>query len=90
MHGNRYDARHTDATWDATWSLVTRVEEDGWRAVAKIPFESINFEILKSNKLRLLLYRASFDDARQAEHSTWGGGRVHAADSFGEIVCDLE
>ncbi|MDD4098546.1 MAG: DUF4838 domain-containing protein, partial [Lentisphaeria bacterium] len=92
VNGNRYDGRLTDASWNTPvpWEVKTRVDDNGWSSIAKIPFAAVNFEKLVSNKLRFLFFLTNLDDQRKAEHSTWGGGRVHAADSFGELTVDLE
>lgn len=92
VNGNRYDGRLTDASWQTPvpWEVKTKVHDSGWSSIAKIPFAAINFEKLVSNKLRFLFFLTNVDETRKAEHSSWGGGRVHAADSFGELAVELE
>ncbi len=89
-HGNRYDAMITDAAWNTRWEVKTEKTADGWRSIARIPMTSINYEMLKNNKLRFLLFVANFGKEGQRELASWGGGITHSANSFGELTVELE
>ena len=63
---------------------------DGWRSVAKIPLETLGMTLLESNKLSALLMITAANPQGRNEASTWGGGKVHSPDSFGELIFALE
>jgi hypothetical protein len=42
-NGGMYDAKNVDRRWDAGWKLRTRVNENGWEAVATIPLSRFGF-----------------------------------------------
>ena len=90
--GGHYDARCTEPAWNAEWEVRTQRKENEWRAVAAIPFKSVNLSIEQNNKVRALFY-TQIAPRSTAEHSintAWCGGRVHSVGSFGELVFDLE
>jgi hypothetical protein len=90
LNANRYDAILTNKDWNSEWTVRTQTVKDGWLAVVKIPFDSINFRIIQDNRLRTLIYRCQAGGGKRPVHSTWNGGVVHSPDSFGELVFDLE
>ena len=91
-YGGRYDACCTDAGWTAPWEVRTQVKDGEWRAVAAIPFKSAGIIPEQNNKVRALFFRTrpGKDETGPSEHSTWGGGKVHSVDSFGELIFELE
>lgn len=89
-NANRYDAVLTDKEWNADWTVKTRIVKDGWQAVARIPFDSVNFKVMQTNRLKALIYRCRVGGGKHPVHSSWGGGVVHSADSFGELILSLE
>ena len=88
--GSLYDAKQTDSTWNGDWEVRTEPSSDGWRSVVRIPFETLGMTLLESNKLTALIMITSVDPQKKNEHATWGGGKVHSPDSFGELILDLE
>jgi hypothetical protein len=38
------EGREVNASWDAVWSVATRIGEDGWSAELRIPFKTLRFE----------------------------------------------
>ena len=90
-HANVYDAILTNSKqWDGNWEVETGLNNDGWWAFVSIPLSEIGFDMLKSNKLKGMVYRADFDANRKCEHSTMSGGTVHDMTSFSEMIFDLE
>lgn len=87
FRGNIYDARSFDKKWDGNWELKTRTLNDGWCAVAKIELKSLGIDINKKNTFKGLFYRKKNSPN---EHSSWGGGTVHATVSFGDITLNFE
>lgn len=90
FNANKYDAVLTNREWNADWTVKTEVVKDGWKAVVRIPFDSINFKIMQTNRLKALIYRCQAGDTKRSVHSSWNGGVVHSPDSFGELIFDLE
>ena len=86
------DARGTDRTWNTSWEVKTRMDKGEWRAVVAIPLKSVNLSIVENNRARALFYRCrpGRDKRNRNVHSSWGGGQVHSAGSFGELVFSLE
>ena len=89
---SRYDAFCTDGKWNGEWDVKTQFKDGEWRAVAIIPFKTINFVLEQNNRLSALIYRVRTKrtPTDRSEHGSWGGGRVHSADSFGDLVFSLE
>ena len=46
--------------------------------------------LLESNKLASLLMIVTTNPQGRNEHATWGGGKVHSPDSFGDLILALE
>ena len=86
------DARGTDRTWNTSWEVKTRMDKGEWRAVVAIPLKSVGLSIVENNRARALFYRCrpGRDKRNRNVHSSWGGGQVHSAGSFGELVFSLE
>lgn len=97
-----YDGKVFDATWNGKWERVIQRKKDRWIAVVKIPFSEIGVDPVKSHKLLFLPVRGKYYhseryDKKQKknvpiyirEMSSWGGGTVHEASSFGELVLDI-
>ena len=90
-NGNRYDARGTDSAWNAPWEVRTEKRSGEWRAVAAIPLKSFDAGIEQNNRIRGLFYRVRPSRGQERTvHSSWGGGKVHSFDTFGELVFALE
>ena len=92
-NGNSYEALGTNADWNTEWEVKTQVKDGEWRAVVAIPVAAVGAKLEQNNKVRALIYRCR--PMREGEkgghqHSTWGGGKVHSADSFGELVFSHE
>ena len=83
------DSRGTDASWSCKWEARTQVLPGEWRAVAVIPLKSVNIAVERNNKVRALFFRARPARAGVAGdktiRSSWGGGKVHSASSFGQL-----
>ena len=88
--GSLYDAKLTDSKWNGPWEVRVQTGPDGWRSVAKIPLETLGMTLLESNKLSSLLMITAANPQGRNEASTWGGGKVHSPDSFGELIFALE
>ena len=89
---SRYDAYCTDGKWDGEWDVKTEFKNGEWRSVAIIPFKTLGFVIEQNNRMSALIYRvrAKRSNTDHSRHFSWGGGKVHSADGFGELVFDLE
>ncbi len=94
-----YDGKGYEGGWDSTWRRAVRRGEDNWRAVVTIPLEEIGCNVTVNNKLMLLIYRCrKYEDGTidkrtgrpsiKRERSSWGGGYVHEAAAFGEIMLE--
>ena len=49
-NGAQSDALITNNTdinddWDGVWSVVARIDEEGWKAEIELPFNSLSFKI---------------------------------------------
>ena len=89
LMGALYDARATDPSWNGKWEVKVEKRKDGWKSVARIPFDTMGFTLQQRNKLSSLIFISSSTEKKQ-EYATWGGGKVHSVDSFGELILDLE
>ena len=93
-HGCRYDARCTDSEWNTPvpWTVKTQVKDGEWRAVAAIPLKAVGISPEQNNKVSALFYRAHppRGPKQPTRHTSWGGGKVHSPDGFGELVFSLE
>ena len=89
---SRYDAYCTDGKWDGEWDVKSQFKNGEWRSVAIIPFKTVGFVIEQSNRMSALVYRVrtrrSVSD--RSHHFSWGGGKVHSADAFGDLIFALE
>ena len=85
-----YDALGTNASWNTKWQAFTQIKDNEWRGVAVIPLKSVNIAVEQNNKVRALFYRVrpkrSDIKGDHTAHSTWAGGQVHSASSFGQLV----
>ena len=86
------DAKATDRTWNTEWEVKTQMRNGEWRAVVAIPLKSVKITVEENNRVRALFYRCRPARSKKEHnvHSSWGGGQVHSAGSFGELVFDLE
>ena len=84
---NIYDSICFDTAWNGNWELETETLPDRWAAVVKLELKSIGIDINKNSSFKGLFYRKS---VKGGEHSSWGGGTVHAVPSFGDITLDFE
>ncbi len=57
-----------DATWDAKWYLKTSIDEEGWIAEMRIPFNQLRFSESLKHKWGLQVIRKIF---RKQETSVW-------------------
>ncbi len=85
-----YDALGTNASWSTKWTAFSKITKGEWRGVAVIPLKSVNIAVEQNNKVRALFYRVrpkrGKDKSDHTIHSTWGGGQVHSASSFGQLI----
>ena len=85
-----YDAMGTNASWNTKWEAFSQIKDGEWRGVAVIPLKSVNIKVEQNNKVRALFYRVhpKRGDIKgsNTQHSTWAGGQVHSASSFGQLV----
>ena len=90
-YGNRYDALGTDNSWNGDWTLKVENKPGEWRAVMIVPFTTFKARIEQNNKIPALFYRVRGQrPGTKSLQSTWGGGKVHSADTFGNLIFDLE
>ena len=90
-YGNCYDALGTNNKWNGKWTLKTQNKPGEWRAVMSIPFTTLKAHIEQNNKIPALFYRVRSErPGMKSLQSTWGGGKVHSADTFGNLIFDLE
>lgn len=80
-HGNRFDARSTDPSWDGTWLSRTFVQDNKWTADYVIPFHSIVHGGAHET-WRVNIFRENTFDR---EHSAFSPAfsMVHDIDAFG-------
>lgn len=85
---SRHDAYCTDGSWSGEWDVKTQFKDGEWRSVAIIPFKTIGFVIEQTNRMSALFYRVQTKRfaGDRSRHFSWGGGKVHSADSFGDLV----
>lgn len=100
--GNKavYDGKIFDGKWNSSdWKRNVRSLDDRWQAVVRIPFRMIDLDPAKSSNLLFLPVRGKYYDTevmdkktkkmvprRVREMSSWGGGTVHEASSFGILT----
>ncbi|MBR7108027.1 MAG: DUF4838 domain-containing protein [Lentisphaeria bacterium] len=89
---SRYDAYCTDSKWNGEWDVKTEFKNGEWRSVAIIPFKTLGFVLEQNNRMSALVYRVQTKrhNNDRSRHVSWGGGKVHSADSFGDLVFALE
>ena len=89
---SRYDAFCTDGKWDGEWDVKTEFKDGEWRSVAIIPFKTLGFVIEQSNRMSALVYRVRTKrtNTDRSSHFSWGGGKVHSSDGFGDFIFALE
>ena len=85
-----YDAKLTDSKWNGDWEVRTETCADGWRSVARIPLKMMGMTLLESNRLNALMMLTVVSPEKKSQATTWGGGKVHSPDSFGDLILDLE
>ena len=85
---SRYDAFCTDGKWNGEWDVKTEFKNGEWRSVAIIPFKTLGFVIEQSNRMSALIYRVltKRTNTDRSRHFSWGGGKVHSADAFGDLI----
>ncbi|HWL52750.1 MAG TPA: hypothetical protein VNQ90_09960 [Chthoniobacteraceae bacterium] len=86
--GSRAESVERSMVPASGWEVVTRIDKDGWRAVARIPYAKLGMTA-DAPGLRGLFYRDYHSHAREEgknERSTWGGGALHSPDAFGELI----
>ncbi|NLN01130.1 MAG: DUF4838 domain-containing protein [Lentisphaerae bacterium] len=96
--GNKavYEGKGYDGSWSTTWTRRVARYPDRWEMLVTIPLEAIGCSLTENNKLRFLAYRSKYytdgTTDKQGrpitlrEQSSWGGGFVHQATSFGELT----
>ncbi len=82
--GNKYDAHGFNKSWNGNWTVKTKITEDGWKAVAVIPFSMLKIDSSKSNRIKALFYR-QYNKAGKKTECSWRGGEVHHPREFGII-----
>lgn len=89
---SRYDAFCTDGKWNGDWDVKTQFKDGEWRSVAIIPFKTVGFVLEQNNRMSALIVRSRTKrtSTEHSKHFTWGGGKVHSADGFGDLVFALE
>lgn len=82
--GNRYDAKGRDCGWRGDWSVRTQRCETGWKAVVRIPFETIGFNPHLRPDMRFLPLLAIYGDEKaNCRHLSWNGGVPHEVPTWG-------
>lgn len=85
--GNKYDARMRDCGWRASWDVRTMRTDGGWKAVVRIPFETIGFNPhLRPNVRFLPLIALYGSEGAKCRLVSWGGGVPHEPDGWGELT----
>ena len=84
--GARYDSRAWDAGWDGGWHVVATRYDDGWAAIAVIPFETLGLSSPPRAPWRMNFFRTRHNVTK--EQSAWRvdqhGGR--AEDLLGTVT----
>ena len=57
-----------DVSWDAVWTVATRVEKDAWTAEYRIPFSQLRFSRADAHTFGLAIWR---DVGRTNERMSW-------------------
>ncbi len=82
------DDGNEDASWDAVWTVATRVDSAGWTAEFRIPFSQLRFGPQPAGSERVWGLGIQRDVARREERTSWSpwtrddGGFVSR---FGEL-----
>ncbi len=60
--------------------------------MAVIPLKAVGIVPEQNNRVPALFYRLhpSRGPKIRARHSSWGGGKVHSTDGFGDLVFQVE
>ena len=71
---------------------LVQMPDGEWRAVAAIPLKAVGIAPEQNNKVPMLFYRLhpARSPKEHARHTSWGGGKVHSPDGFGDLVFQLE
>jgi hypothetical protein len=63
-----YDDSQEDVSWDAVWSVATRIDSLGWAAEFSIPLSQLRYPSAPSHTFGVMIMR---DIARVNERDTW-------------------
>jgi hypothetical protein len=88
---NRYDAIVYDKSWNGEWTPRVKIVDDGWVAVVRFPFETLDFAPIRNNKIRFLPLVSNYYGAPWKNVIVdWGGGSTAAPESWGELTVNIE
>ena len=89
--GNRYDAKVLDASWECKWDVYIEKGDKGWKAVVRMPFDSIGFAPHVDPRVRFLPMVAVEDyDETGRKLLSWQGGVPHTPVTWGELSVSIE
>ena len=90
--GNRYEAKGLDATWDCEWDVRIEKGAFGWKAVVRIPFDSIGFAPHINPRVRFLpmVTIEGCGESGGRQLLSWQSGVSHAPVSWGELTVSIE
>ena len=89
--GNRYEAKVLDASWDCKWNVAVKKGDMGWKAVVRIPFDSIGFAPHVDPRIRFLPMVTVEDYGETGRQLlSWQGGVPHTPVTWGELSVSIE
>ena len=88
--GNRYDAKVLDASWDCKWDVSIEKGDKGWKAVVRMPFDSIGFAPHVDPRIRFLPMITVEDYGETGRQLlSWQGGVPHTPVTWGELSVSI-
>ena len=89
--GNRYDAKVLDASWECKWDVFIEKGDRGWKAVVRMPFDSIGFAPHVDPRVRFLPMVTVEDYGETGRQLlSWQGGVPHTPVTWGELSVNIE
>ena len=88
INGNIYDSRNKDKAWNAEFKLERKTTSNGWSAFLTLPAKTLNVDLCRNPKLRVMFVRYWNHKSPKMEVSFWRQGVVHNFHSFGDLKLD--
>ncbi len=90
FQGMKYDGSGYDGSWNSTWTVTAKAENDGYWIIARVPFKDIGYDPAGEAPLKAMFFRTFHHDQKDGkrENSSWVGGMVHQPSGFGTLVIE--